>query len=100
MKPKPSRKPATAHSRRAPLALLAAIDEKRILQLSNDMSEGIKSGTTREWRAVAYYFRHKLDTAYNDINAIRPTVAAYVAGRNILNHAGPEMEGWLKRVSS
>lgn len=80
--------------------LLAAIDEDRILQLADDLSNNIASGTTREWRAVAYYYRHKLDAAYNDINAIRPTVAACVAGRNILNHAGAEMEGWLKRVSS
>lgn len=80
--------------------LIAPIREERILKLSNDLSEGINSGTIKEWRAVAYYFRNRMDAAHNDINDIRPTVAAYVAGRNILSHAGPEMEQWLKRVKS
>jgi hypothetical protein len=44
--------------------------------------------------------QRRLDRAYNDINAIRPTVAAYVAGRNIIAAVGPEMDSWLKRVVS
>lgn len=80
--------------------LLAAVNEERILQLSNDLSEGIKSGTVKEWRAVAYYFRHKLDTAHNDINAIRPSVAAMVLGTNCIRHAHAEMDVWLEKVSS
>ena len=81
-------------------ALMASIDEERILQLSNDLSEAIKSGTVKEWRAVAYYFRRKMDKAYNDINSIRPSVAAMVAGQNCVRFAHEEMDAWLKRVSS
>lgn len=81
-------------------ALLAASSEERILQLSNDLSEGIKSGTVKEWRTVAKYFRDALDRAHNDINAIRPSVAAMVMGQNCVRFAHEEMDAWLKRVSS
>lgn len=80
--------------------LWAAISEERILQLSNDLSEGIKSGTVREWRTAAKYFRDQLDRAHNDINSIRPSVAAMVTGMNIVNFSRQEMDEWLKRVSS
>jgi len=80
--------------------LLAAVNEERILQLSNDLSEGIKSGTVCEWRSVAKYFRDALDKAHNDINAIRPSVAAMVLGTNCIRHAHAEMDVWLKKVSS
>jgi hypothetical protein len=80
--------------------LLAGIDEERILQLSNDLSENIKSGTVKEWRSVAYYFRHKLDQAHNDINSIRPSVAAMVTGMRCVQFSHQEMDQWLKRVHS
>ena len=88
--PKPKRK----------AVLMAALSEERILQLSNDLSEGINSGTVKDWRAVAKYFRDQLDRAHNDINAIRPSVAAMVMGQNCVRFAHAEMDAWLKRVSS
>jgi len=87
-------------SKHKPAIFVSSISEKQILDLSNDMTEGITSGTVAQWRAVALYFRNKLDLAHNHINAIRPSVAAYVAARSILKHAGPEMETWLQRVKS
>lgn len=81
-------------------SLTAAISEERVLQLSNDLSEGIASGSVREWRAVAKYFRDALDQAHNDLNAIRPTVSAMVLGQRCVQHALTEMDGWLKRVKS
>ena len=80
--------------------LVSCISEERILQLSNDMSEGIASGTVGEWRAVAQYFRNQVDKAHNDINSIRPSVAAMVMGQNCVNYAHAEMDAWLKRVVS
>lgn len=80
--------------------LLAAISEERILQLSNDLSEDIASGTVLEWRRVAKYFRDQLDRAHNDINSIRPSVSAMVTGMNIVNFSKHEMDAWLNRVSS
>ena len=79
---------------------VSCITEERILQLSNDLSEGIATGTVRDWRAVARYWRDKLDKAHNDINSIRPSVAAMVMGQNCVRFAHREMEEWLKRVSS
>ncbi len=81
-------------------ALTASISEERILQLSNDLSEDIASGSTAEWRSVALYFRKELDRAYNDLNAIRPTVAAMTAGLNMIAFAKAEMNQWINRVKS
>lgn len=44
-----------------PRPLIAKISRERILQLSNDLSENMRTGTTEEWRAVALYFRGELD---------------------------------------
>lgn len=80
--------------------LVSCLSEEQILQLSNDMSEGIASGTVKDWRAVAKYFRDQLDRAHNDINSIRPSVAAMVMGQNCVTYAHAEMDAWLKRVRS
>lgn len=80
--------------------LYSNLTEKRILQLSNDLSEGIASGTVQDWRAVALYFRVGQDNAHADINSIRPTVAAMVTGLKMVAFAREEMDGWLKRVQS
>lgn len=96
MKTKPKNK--ATHTTRA--RLLATISEERILQLSNDLSEDLASGSVREWRTVAKYFRDQVDKAHNDINSIRPSVAAMVMGTNCVTHARQEMDAWLKRVES
>ncbi len=57
--------------------LVAKISEDRILQLSNDMSEDMASGTTAEWRAVALYFRNEVDDQQNRINAMRGEVITF-----------------------
>lgn len=80
--------------------LISDLTEERILQLSNDMSEDIRSGSVNDWRAVAKYFRNQLDRAHNDINSIRPSVAAMVMGQSCVNYAHSEMDAWLKRVKS
>lgn len=80
--------------------LTTSISEKRILQLSNDLSENIPSGTVQEWRSVAKYFRDKLDKAHNDLNSVRPSVAALVFGNKAAHFALSEMDAWLKRVES
>ena len=100
MKPKRSRKSASANRCSGAAGLLAVLPEERILQLSNDLSEGMKSGTVQEWRSVAKYFRDQVDRAHNDINSIRPSVAAMVMGQNCVRYAHKEMEAWLKRVRS
>lgn len=81
---------------RKPLKLLADIKEERILQLSNDLSEGIKSGTVKEWRTVAMYYRKVLDHAYT----IRPSVSALLLGTDLITTARTELREWLKDVKS
>ena len=75
--------------------LIANISEERILQLSNDISEDIKSGTLSEWRAVAVYFRSLFDKERRDIYRIRCSIAAYVCGQKIIHHSTQELDGWL-----
>jgi hypothetical protein len=50
--------------------LVSQLSKERILQLSNDLSEDIQSGSVQDWRTVAQYFRDELD-----INSIRLSVA-------------------------
>lgn len=54
--------------------LIADISEDRIAQLSNDLSEGIHSGTVAEWRKVALYFREKSDIQYRNIISIKDII--------------------------
>ena len=76
------------------------ISEERILQLFNDFSEGEATGTVKDWRAVALYWRNALNRAINDINAIRPSVAAMYLGQECIKRAHSDMAEWLKRVKS
>lgn len=76
--------------------VLAAISESRIIQLSNDMSEGISSGTTKEWRAVAYYFRFKMDELHNRTTSLHSTLAALTLSEEMRGCAMREISDWLK----
>jgi hypothetical protein len=77
--------------------LVQPISEARILQLSNDLSENIASGTVKEWRSVAYYFRQKLDTAEQDLSAIQTSIVAATTAEGMRNFALVEMSQWVKR---
>ena len=87
------RKPNSLHG------VLAAISEERILQLSNDMSEGISSGTTKEWRAVAYYFRFKMDQLHNRTASLHSTLAALNLSEQMRTMALQEVSAWLKAAN-
>lgn len=89
-----------AKSKKCNQALTASISEERILQLSNDLSENIASGSLKEWRSVALYFRKELDRSYNDLNSMRPSIAAMTYGLDMVHFARQEMAQWLKRVKS
>lgn len=80
--------------------VLAAISEERILQLSNDMSEGISSGTTKEWRAVAYYFRFKMDELKNRTTSLHSTLAALNLSEQMRTMALQEVSAWLKAANA
>jgi hypothetical protein len=76
--------------------LLSVIDQARILQLSNDLSEGIASGTVREWRTVAEFFRQEHDTLYSRLQSMHSTLAALELGERMRNTALEEVSEWLR----
>lgn len=77
-----------------------SISEERILKLSNDLSEGIKSGTVEEWRTVARYWRNCHDMTLNKINSVRPSIAALVMGRDMFVMGTAELKTWLAQQCS
>ena len=75
--------------------LRSGIDESRILALSNDLSENIASGTIRDWRAVAWYWRDKFDRISRSHDDIRQSVAALSIGSKMIIESRREMDKWL-----
>jgi len=88
MKKKPQRKKSL--TKKAPT-------EERILQLLNDQAEDITSGTLREWREVARYVQNENSRLWNELGAVRPSIAALTAGLAMHHYAAKELEAWLKR---
>ena len=76
---------------------LKPVTEARILQLSNDISEDITSGSLREWKAVALYFRREHDRVWNELGTVRCSIAATVGGRDIYSLGMKELTTWLNR---
>ncbi len=85
----------TKRTKRKNPPLVAKIDRLRIYGLSNDLSEGIESGTTGEWRAVALHFRNELDRACRRERAIRDTLTALDIAERMRALAMPEVRNWL-----
>lgn len=48
--------------------------EERILQLTNDHAEGMRTGTAAEWRQVADYWRDQCEVLVRSRNRIRDAV--------------------------
>jgi hypothetical protein len=71
--------------------------EERILQLTNDQAEGITSGSLREWREVARYWRNQEARQTRRLMGIVPSIAALVLARRIESHAMEEIEKWSER---
>lgn len=67
--------------------LVAKISEERILQLSNDLSENLESGTVNEWRAVAQYFSGKLNNARYELAIAKLNIAMLKYGKGIVDRA-------------
>lgn len=76
--------------------LISHLKEEEILKLSNDLSECIASGTVKDWRAVALYFRNQLDQATAELNRVQCSVATLVLGRNCMEHSCAELSRWLE----
>ena len=50
------------------------ISVERVLEISNNWSEGIKDGSKEEWIQVALYFRHEHDKALQKYHAFVDTI--------------------------
>lgn len=88
-------KPAKNPIRKA-VALVANCSEERILQLSNDLSEDMASGTIKEWRAVALYFRKCFDDQFQRTASLRNSLAAFHISEQMRASAKTEIFAWLK----
>lgn len=77
--------------------LVACISEERILQLSNDMSEDIRSGTVEEWRAVAKHFRTNHDRLWNELGVLRCEIVSAIHGDEIYQLGIKGLKTWLGR---
>lgn len=75
--------------------VVADLSEERILDLSNDLSENVNSGTVREWRAVACYFRSELDRKSQDVAGLRISLTALAIGEEMKAQAMREIRAWL-----
>ena len=95
MKKSKSKRNRTALSRSVQ-RLVSRCSEERILQLSNDGSEDIESGTVQEWRAVALYFRNLFDKERQSVGALRMSLAALNIAEGMRGHALREIAKWLK----
>jgi hypothetical protein len=71
--------------------IAAKITEKRILQLSNDLSENIATGTTQEWRAVAKYFRDQFDDLHIKFMTARDAITLWAQFTHQLNRIAAEL---------
>ena len=83
------RKTKRKSSRRS---LVCKCSKERILQLSNDLSEGVSSGDVREWRAVALYFRNLFDQH----SGLRFSLAALTIAEEMRANAISEISKWVK----
>jgi len=79
----------------SPGSLERVVSEERILQLSNDLNEGIESGSIKEWRAVALYFRTELDK----LTPPRSSLAALTIAEKMRSQAMLEIAAWVKAQS-
>src|SRR5881396_4352210 len=70
--------------------ILATITQERIDQLSNDLSEGIRSGTVEEWRRVALHFRNAYDKLNQRAQSMRTTLAAFDCSERMRHHVESE----------
>ena len=77
--------------------LVRQCSEERILQLSNDVSEGIASGDVKDWRAVALYFRQQLDLAERRMVETQPSISALCTGAKLMGAGIAELQAWLDR---
>lgn len=76
--------------------LVRFISEERILQLSNDLAEGIVTGTVAEWRAVARYWQNSTESERRNMMKIKVALKWGEWSKSAKAIAEKEITEWLK----
>lgn len=79
---------------------LSKLTEKQILRLVNDAVSGLSTGSTSDWRAVAFYFRARSVDARSELQKLRSMVSDLRMGRRIFSEASDRIADWLSADSS
>lgn len=78
--------------------IIADIPEDRILQIANDVAEGVASGTKPELRAVIQYFQKALDKEVQRTNVAHMSVAMLVLGQELVDKHTAALRQWLEQL--
>lgn len=76
--------------------LVSKLSKERIFQLSNDLSEGIESGSVSEWRAVALHFRKQHDKSWNELRMVYGCVSTLIIADGLKKTAVVRLQKWIK----
>ncbi len=63
--------------------VMSALTPARVLELSNDLSEGEATGTLKDWRAVAYFWRAEADKTDRRLDVLLGAVRSLSMGDDL-----------------
>ena len=79
---------------------LPKLPKEHILELSNDIAEGIKSGSITEIRCVAFYHMMEHDIANQKLCSLLGTLALIEACENMAKSSKEELHAKLKEMAN
>lgn len=79
----------------SPKLNLSTLTEKQVWRLINEAASGKASGSTKDWRAVAFYFRARSVEARGELQKLRSLVSDFRIGRRIFSEASDRISEWL-----
>ena len=71
----------------------------RILQITNDAAEGIRSGTREEWVAAAMYWRDANNAMWLELGKLRSSMIGLGLAADISPKAWGKIKLWFDRVT-
>ena len=81
-------------------SIIPKLTQARIDQLSNDASEGMRTGTADEWRAVAMHFRAQADEARGLLRALDNSVRLRRTTQHFERLSIEEILDWAEKQKS
>ena len=79
---------------------LSKLTEKQILRLVNDAVSGLSTGSTSDWRAVAFHFRARSVEARSRLQELKAFASDLKLARRIYSEASDRIADWLSADSS